>query len=383
MAIVVGVSSLAFMIGFFKSFIVVLVNNGINADYSHIQIHHPEFKKDYETRYTVPNPDDLRNFLSKQDSIKAVSSRVIVNGMVASAKAANGVAVYGIDPLAEGQVTRLDSSLIEGGYFQNIKRNPILISYKLAENLKVKLRSKVVITVQNVDGNVISGAFRVEGIFETKSPRINEMVVYVRDNDLRELLGLEGGVHEVALLLDHDDAETPLSTRLSSQFPGYLVESWRSLAPELDMMQSQMGVSMTAILIIIMGALCFGIVNTMLMAVLERVKELGMLMAVGMKKSRVFMMIVIETLFMAGLGAPIGIVIGLAINTYFENTGIDLTAYSDGLKDYGYDTIFYPSIAVSDYVMIAMGVGLTAILASVYPARKATKLKPIEALHTI
>lgn len=383
LAITVGVASLSFLTGFINGFIISFVDNGINSDYSHIQLHHPEYKKDKEVKYFIENGLGLSESINESSYVKAVSPRTIIGGMISSAKAANGITIYGISEQKEALTTHLDSALIEGTYFKTIKRNPVLISSKIAEKLKLKLKSKLVLTFQNTEGEIVAGAFRVDGIFDTKSVRINNSVVYVRSEDLSRLLGGETKIHEIAILLNDLNQVPVVYDSLTKAQPSLLVESWGELAPELELMQSQIWINMIFVLVIIMGALCFGIVNTMLMAVLERIKELGMLMAVGMKKTRVFSMIVMETLLMAAVGSPVGLIIGWLINHYFITNGLDLTAYSAGLKEYGYDAILYPEVSAIHYTIIAFGVALTAIIASVYPARKATKLKPVEALHTI
>jgi len=132
-----------------------------------------------------------------------------------------------------------------------------------------------------------------------------------------------------------------------------------------------------------MIALAFGIINSMLMAVLERIKELGMLMAVGMNKTRVFSMIVLETLFLCAVGGPLGLLSGYYTVELFAKIGIDLSAYSEALKEFGYDSVLYPFVEPSAYLQIALGAVLTAFLAALYPAYNAIKLNPAEALHKI
>jgi putative ABC transport system permease protein len=134
---------------------------------------------------------------------------------------------------------------------------------------------------------------------------------------------------------------------------------------------------------IIMIALIFGIVNTMLMAVLERTKELGILMAIGMNRLRVYSMIVIETFFLALIGAPIGLAFGaLNINIYSEK-GVDLTKYSQGLESFGYSSVLYPYIEFNVYIIVTVAVFITAIISALYPAFKAIRLKPVDAIHSI
>ena len=132
-----------------------------------------------------------------------------------------------------------------------------------------------------------------------------------------------------------------------------------------------------------MTALIFGIVNTMLMAVLERFRELGMLMAVGMNKLRVYLMILLETVFLGIAGAPIGLLVGWLTIYYYQINGVDLSNYSEGLESFGYASILYPYIETDVYVTVTIGVIITTVIAALYPAWKAVKLKPVEALHKI
>ena len=383
MAIIIGVASFSFLMGFINAVIESFVNNSINAEHSHVQMHHPEFKKDHEIKFVISEGGEVIKQLQVDSAVKAVTQRTVVNGMISSSKTGSGTTIYGIDVAEEANVTRLDSAVVEGTYFEGINRNPLLISVKMAEKLKLKLRSKVVLTLQNKEGEITAGAFRIAGIFESLSPKINETVVYARQSDIGALLGNGNRMHEIAILLNKLEDEPAFTAKMVEKYPDTLVESWNELAPELEMMQSQVWINMSVVLFIILGALAFGIINTMLMAVLERVKELGMLKAVGMKKGRIFSMILLETLMMVLVSVPVGIAIATWINHSFQDTGLDLSAWSEGLKDIGYPLVLYPKVMFTDYLTIGLGVGLTAIIAAIYPAMKAIKLKTIEALHTI
>jgi len=171
--------------------------------------------------------------------------------------------------------------------------------------------------------------------------------------------------------------------KIKASFPDEEVESWKDLAPELVFMQQWMSASLKVLIIIIMSALAFGIVNTMLMAVLERIRELGMLMSLGMKRIKVFLMIMFETIYLSTVGGPVGLLVGYLTIAYLGKEGIDLTNYSQGLEAIGYESVLYPTLQPLDYFQIVVGVVLTAFLASIYPAWKAIKLKPIDAQHTI
>ncbi len=380
-AIIVGVWALIFMFAFYNSFIEAFSRNAVNHDYSHIQIHNPDYLIEPGLEFQLSNVDRLESYLSDLPEIKSWSSRQIANGMLASPKTNAGVQIYGVEPEAEALTTGLESLLVEGTYFEAISRNPILISEKLADKLKVKVRSKVVITIQNLDREIIAASFRVEGIFKSKSPRINETGVYVRYDDLSRLTGVDG-INEIAVFLNDSEQISLVKDYLSVSTTD-LVRTYREVAPEFDMMEQQSAMTKQIVTVIIMLALLFGIVNTMLMAVLERTKEIGMLRSIGMHKKSVFEMIVLETCLMSLIAGPIGLLMGYATNLWLSTRGMDLSSYATALEQYGMDAIFYPSISNATYPVLMMVVIFTAFLGAVYPAIKAIQLNPLEAIRKL
>ena len=382
-AMVVGIWALIFGTGFMNGFLVGYMANIINNDVSNIQVHNAEFKKDYEVKYFVTDGHEKAAEMRNWPGVKGTTTRMIVNGMIASPKKASGVQIRGIDVENESIVTNLDSIISEGTYFEGIKRNPIVIGSKLAETLKVKLRAKVVLTFTNVDGDITAAAFRIVGIVTSSSLNISQGYAFVRQQDLDKILGMNGQIHEIAVITEPLVEEEIIVEQYRAAYNHDLIESWREIAPELAFMQEMYGSMLYVLMGIIMVALVFGIVNTMLMAVLERFRELGMLMAVGMTKIRVFFMVLIETLYLGIVGAPIGLLVGWLTIYYYEGVGVDLSNYSEGLESFGYSSILYPYVQSDAYFQIAIAVMITALIGAIYPAWKAVKLKPVEALHSI
>ena len=382
-SVTVGVWALLFGTGFMNGFLVGYMANVINHDISHIQVHHPKFKNDFDIKYYIPNGHDKTAAVSRWPEVQAATDRMLVTGMISSARKAAGIQIRGIIPDREAAVTRLDSLVAEGGYFTGIKRNPMLLGAKLAENLGVKVRSKVVLTFNDAHGNITAAAFRVAGIVKSSSVAINEHYVFVRQQDLQPLLGLGDQVHEIAILAQPRANLQELVQRYQAAYPEDMAETWKEISPELAVMNEMYGNMLYLLMGIILTALIFGIVNTMLMAVLERHRELGMLMAVGMSKRRVFGMIMSETVMLGLAGAPLGLLLGWTTVSYYADQGVDLTKYSEGLAAFGYSSILYPYVAPEVYGIITIGVFITALLAAIYPARKAIKLNPVEALHKI
>lgn len=382
-AMIVGIWALTFGGGFMQSFLTGYIASSIRHETSNGQVHHPEFTQDYDINFYIKNPQSVIDYLKETNEIEFITARSLVNGMISSSRQATGVKITGVNPGEEANVTELNTLVKEGAYFEGISSNPVMIGDKLAEKLKVGVKSKVVLTFQDKDGNITAGRFRVAGILHASSLAISESSAYVLKADLNRLLNLEGRVHEIAYTTSQGVDDEQLAKELRAKFPEDRVESWRELSPILVFMEQWMSSVLKLLIIIIMSALAFGIVNTMLMAVLERIRELGMLMALGMKKSQVFFMIMLETIYLSTVGGPVGLLIGYTTVKYLGTNGIDLTNYSEGLEAVGYDSVLYPLLQPMDYVQIVMGVILTAFFASIYPAWKAIKLKPIDALHTI
>jgi len=237
---------------------------------------------------------------------------------------------------------------------------------------------------QDYNGEITGAAFKVVGIYKTDNNPWDKVHVFVMNKDLRRILELpEDESHEIVMLLDDFEQAATLEPQLQSKFTDTKVEGWAEISPYLSLMSGYMDTMMGLFMAIILGALGFGIVNTMLMVVLERTKELGMLMAVGMTKRRVFIMIMLETIFLAMVGAIIGEILSVLIINYFNKSGIDLSFVAEGMESVGYAAITYPMLEGYRYIQITILVIITAILASVYPAWKALKLHPAEALRSI
>ncbi len=355
----------------------------INNNLSHIQIHNKHWQEEQKLNYWLNEPSEVEDFLQSSEQVKSFTNRVLINGMIASAHYTSGIKITGIDPASEARVTGLESKVDSGKYIGEKGRNPILIGMALAEKMDVRIGSKVVITFTDESGNIISSAFKVRGIYDVTSSQQEKMQVFVRNTDLLNLIGREEGSHEVALLLKNEEDLAAFKDQLKKQFPNSDIRSWKELAPELAYADELMSTMLYIIIGIIMMALSFGIINTMLMSVLERRKELGMLMGVGMSKTRLFFMILFETLLLAICGGPLGILLGYITIRWTGATGIDLGVFGKGLESLGMESIIYPEVVTSFYFGTAAIVMIMALVSSIWPARRALKMNPVEAIRTI
>jgi ABC-type lipoprotein release transport system permease subunit len=169
---------------------------------------------------------------------------------------------------------------------------------------------------------------------------------------------------------------------LQRAFPKLQIESWTDLAPELAYLSTSTNLYMYIFVGIILFALLFGITNTMLMSVVDRIRELGVLIAIGMKKGRIFFMILLETILLSLTGGLFGTIIGVLTIAYFGRAGIDLTFVSTGLESWGMAAVLYPFLPAAMYIVLTIMILFAANIAALLPAWKATHLVPSEAIRT-
>lgn len=371
------------MLSFSYGLITTYVDNTIRYQSSHIQIHNPDWKEDQEVEFTLENTESVLQYINNQSYQSSATQRTLVNGMVRSSRGARGAMIKGIHSEKEGQVSHIDQKIVEGKYFTENKKNEIIIAQKLAERLKLKIRKKLVLQFQNAQGDIVAGSFRIIGLFSTANTLYDESFVMIKQTDLNRLLVLPNASHEIAVFLDDSKELAQVKSDIQNQFPHLLIEDYKEISPDANLYESQMEVSHRIFITIFMLALIFGIINTMLMAVLERNKELGMLMALGMNKTRVFFMIVFETLMLGIIALPFGLILSWLSITYFGKHGVDLSAFSDGMEQFGMSTLIKSYIPTELYFSLSTATVFTALLASIYPAIKAINLKPIEAMRKI
>ena len=382
-AIILGIWALVFMISFTVGMVQSYVDNAIATSIGHLHVHQDSFREEPKLIYSFTTDAALMEELNALEGVAGAAPRTLVNAMAGSSRSTRGVQIRGVDPEAEIAVTGLDKQLVEGEYFPEKGRNPILISTALAQKLKVKIRSKVVLTFQDKHLNITAGAFRVVGLFDTGNKPFDEGNVFVRRSDINRLLDAPDMAHELSFFLSEPQRLTAVQEEVQEILPDLLVEDYRQVAPDLQLYEGQIQTSATIFMVIIMLALLFGIINTMLMAVLERYRELGMLMAVGMNKLRVFGMIVLETLFLALIALGPGLLLGWLTVVWLADTGINLSAFSGGLSQFGMSKVIYPQLQSGFYVQLALSVAFTALIGALYPAWRAIRLKPVEAIRKI
>ena len=379
-AVSIGLWAGIFLMGFYNGMIEQRINTAITSELSHIQLHHPEFRKEYDIQYHLPKGSEMLRKISKDTLVQAATGRIIIKGMIASASGSNGITINGILPNEENLTTKLRQKISAGSYFSSSKANEIIISERVSKKLKLRIGKKTILTFQDKEGNLASSAFRIIATYKTINAPYDDNNVFVKNTAIDSLAGIPNEYNEIAVLLKSNQTLQESSNKLIRIFPKVEIKNWKEIAPELGLTIS-VGNQMVYIFMgIILLALAFGIVNTMMMAVLERTREIGMLLALGMNKFKIFMMILLETFFLILAGCPIGVTLALVTIGITQKTGIDLTRYVDVYSNFGYSHIIYPNLTLSQLKTVLLLVICAAFISALFPARRALKLNPSESL---
>ena len=383
LATAIGLYGSLFMIALMNGMTQQKVDATIENEISDMQLHNPKFLEDESIEYAIPDPGKVVNALNSNPEVEDFCLRTKATGMASTAHSGNGVMINGIHPLQEQQVTAIHNRIIAGSYFEKKSRIPsIVISQKLAKHLKTGVGKKVVLTTAALNGETAQGLFRVEGIFRTSNSMFDEMNVFILTEQLQGMVDPGGDiVSEIAICFNDDIDINVAKTTIKKKFPKLSVLTWKELAPTILAIVGMMDQFSYILVMIILLALTFGIINVMLMVIIERTRELGMLMAIGMNRGRVFSMIMLETIFMSITGAIIGVILTMLTLALTNKNGINFAGWAEGFEAFGYSAHVFPVIETAFYFFLGIMVILAAMLASIWPARKALKLQPAEAVR--
>lgn len=358
------------------------IHDLIHHETGHIQIHHPLFRSEYESSAVIRTPAEISHRLSSWPNVQAFSVRSVSPAMLATSSGSSGVLVNGISPKDENNASGLNEKIIEGKALTNEKPNGILLGWKLAHRMKAHTGSKVVLTFTDTLGCLVAASFRVTGIFKSVNSSFDDRQVYVHKKTLDEHVGTIGLSHEISVLLKNDYDSQLIRDSLSTLYRDLEVVTWKELSPETDLMNQTVDVYALIIMGIIMAALSFGIINTMLMALLERTREIGMMEALGMSRSRIFFLVIAETMLLTLTGIPLALLISFGVIGHYHRVGLDLSGMGqEMMSSFGFNTLIYPEFPSDKLPAILLIVFLTAWLSALLPAIRLMKLQPVEALR--
>lgn len=388
-AFCVGIWSMIFLGAVTRGMEREMLSNSIRTLTGHLQIHEARYRSDPVVENSMWDASLILNTVDRNlPPGVACAPRIRVPAICSNARHTGGVTLVGIDPDAEKQVSFISGAITQGRYLNEDDTSAVIVGRALLEKYDTKIGHKLILMSQDTKKEIASRAFRIVGVFDAEMESFEKSYVFVPLRSVGTMLHMADGISEIALLLPGESEgkdltrEKAVSARLEKALnrPDLVIHTWWDLLPMVKAYLNMSDVSLYIWYIVVFTAMGFGIVNTTLMAVFERMREFGLMMALGMTPIKVVGQVMTETACLTVLGMAAGTLLGFLSVMALSTTGIDLSSLAKGAEMWGMPRILYPAIRPGD-VFKANGVVLIlSMVVSLYPAIKAARFSPVEAM---
>jgi ABC-type lipoprotein release transport system permease subunit len=347
----------------------------------HIQIHREGYLDKPAIYKTVDNYRQVGKKVGEVDGVLAWAPRLYSSGLVSVNDKSTGARVIGVNPIQENEATNFDKKIIEGRTFSDTAAHEAILGKGLANILDAGLKDTIVIVSQGADGSIANDLYEIVGLLESGDDMSDQTAFYLHIDDAQELLVLEGRVHELIIIAGNMERveRLTIAIRKALDDPGLAVASWKEFAKSFYRAMKVDQEGNWILLMIIIGIAAVGVLNTVLMTVLERRREYGVLKAIGMRPGQIFRLVIEEVGIMSIFSIIIGFVIGLIANYIFSQTGIPtaMTFTYGGIEF----SRMYTEINARSFYMPGLAVFLSALIVSIFPALRAAHVPPARAMR--
>lgn len=370
---------LVFMVAMQTGMYAVMIDNTLRLSTGHYQIQAKDYL-DHPAMYkTVEYGQQLAGELREQMG-RYVAARGQGFGLLSSDERSYAAQITGVEANYEADISSLPGLVKQGRYLNQSDAREIVIGKVLARNLKVDIGDELTLLGSGKDGSIAADVFTIVGLFDTGNQEIDRLMAHIPLNTFQQVFSMGQDVHAVVITASSLGRADELATGLSVSAEQVLLE-WPQLHPGL-MQAIKADISSALVMYLVLIILCgFSVLNTVLMAVLERTREFGIFMALGLRPVQISGLILLESFFLALLGMCIGILAGGVITAYFEVYGLSIPGYEEAAARFNMPDRFYPSV---DGISLFAGpacIFVAAFLASLYPALKILYLQPLDAMR--
>jgi ABC-type lipoprotein release transport system permease subunit len=356
------------------------LQNSIRLQTGHLQIRassYDESKDSLAWEDLIENPDQVIEQLKTLPQFNAATPRLIASGILTLGDQSKGMRVVGIDPTAEpNEVFR--QGVIAGDFLTTDDREGILVGKPLAEKFSLTVGDQVSLLVNTSSGDVDEQLFTIRGIYSTRTPAYDENTIFMSLAKAQAITQTENHASLIFVLLKGQEQAEPVAAALAS--PNYQIKTWQQLNELTTQLEDFANAFMYIFYLIILGITATVVTNTLVMAVYERTREIGILSAIGMKGRRIMSQFLTEAALLATAGVIGGLILGGLIVTYIGRVGFYIPAISAYTGVLMGDRI-YPSLVLQDAIGLSIAAYIITLIASLYPAVLAARMEPVEALH--
>ncbi|MAE94825.1 MAG: hypothetical protein CL910_09210 [Deltaproteobacteria bacterium] len=366
-----------------------MVEDAVRVLSGHVQVSGEDYLDQRTLEQYVEVGPELLERLEATRGVVGVAPRVVGFGLVSKGSSTNGVAVFGVDPEREGRVSTLPTRMVEGEFLAPGGQGGILLGGRLANNLGARLGDELLLYSVAYSLETAYELYTVQGILRLPEPALDRTLVLLSLQDAQTFFAYGNKVSEVALLADHAGEVGPILAELAGGVRGsdgaaLAVHSWNEVMPELEQFIFLDDAGAYIILFILVVVVAFGILNTILMSVLERVRELGVMLALGLKPGSIFRVVYLESMMLAGLGLLIGLVLAIPTALHLEQNPIPMGEEMAGVAELvAMDPVVTFVLHPSTPIGAALVILFVAALAALYPAIKASRSRPVDALRSL
>ena len=370
------------------------INSGVRTGSGHVAVQAPEYRLSRKIEDRL-DPGSLETALAAlkrpgiEEHVVEVVPKLTTGGLASSPSGARPVEIVGVDPVAEGSFSTLDEKVVEGRYLEPNDRLAAYVGARLVEGLDLKVGARLVLTAQDADGEIAGQLVRVVGVFRTGIPEVDQALVQIPLQTARSWLRADGAVTTVAVLVDRSRAVPSVTRRLRTELADQIgagdltVLTWRQAMPELDAAVKVDDLGNYLFQGIMFGIIALAIVNTVLMSVLYRHREFGVLQALGFTPGQTGTMVLTEGVILTVLSGLLGISLGLFVTWFFWRDGLDISFTWQ--EDWTFSGVVLDPVIVPMFRAARVAQGLLFIffvgaLASLYPAYRATRIDVAEAM---
>ena len=360
----------------------------VTKNLGHVKVRHVDYAAKRSLYDTVHNADAVLDAVDGLAPTTAATRRLNGNALLGGEVKTTGAMLLGIDPAREAQVTELDTKVDAGAYLTPDDAGQVLVGEGLAERLSVGVGDELVAVTQAADGSMGTALYTIKGTFHSGNTGMDRMGAYVLLSDLQELLVLPDQVHEVVVLTedyDHADVEVLLdAVRGVLTDPSLTAQPWWEVDPGLEDMMGMQEASSWITILFVFGVTVLAVVNTLLMSVFERTRELGVMRALGVRPLELVQSVVLEALLLSVLATVVGLVLGGLGDWYMVVVGVDTSIESgEGFEmaNVTFDPILRAEVTWGSVIKPVVAVFFFSVVAAVWPAARAARLRPVEALR--
>ena len=381
-AIIMGVWAMVFYSAFTRGMVDDMIRNNLANLTGHLQVQAPGFFENPVMENLILDPDPVRGVLTASLPAGAHwTSRLRLGGVVRSARSATGTVVVGIDPKEEANLSFVAHAISEGTFLDDTSQG-LVVGKALLDHLEAKLGHRLVIDLQDASGRITSRAFVVVGVFRAQIEATEKQFIFCHRETLQGMVGVGPAVSEFCVNLPRAGDAGAVAAELAGQLPpdACVLLTWREMLGFLSAYLDAMWIYALVWNVVVFIAMAFGLVNTILMAVFERVREFGLVRALGVSPWGVIGRVLLETLLMLVVGIAMGAGVSALTVGIFGRVGLNFSAFAAGSELFGISRIIYPATTAQDYLSAMSIVLLLGLLVSLYPAVKAARITPVQAM---